>query len=419
VILVVVLNPALDVTHHVEGADWAGVNRPHQVMTRPGGKGVNVARVLLALGTDVLVTGLAGGAAGDAVQAGLEAAGVPADLTPIAGETRRTFAVVDTARGQTGLFNEPGPQVSAAEFARFRDRYRAALPSASAIVLSGSLPRGLPANCYAELTRLAAGVPVVLDTDGPALRSGAAARPAIIKPNLAELERSAGRSLRVSAACSASPPGSTASADSVTTPGSVTPSGPARGAPAGTAAAGSGTAPARGGAELAAAPASQERPADLAAVTEAARGLMAAGAAAVVVSLGADGLLAVTGTGTWLAAPPGPEPGNPTGAGDAATAGLARGLALGQDWPDRLRHAVALGTAAVAAPVAGEFGRERYRELLPAIRLTRRPDTRPDQHRPDHGRHPHAQQADEEPDDVEPDEGLPASGPDRDGPDGR
>jgi len=311
VILVVTLNPALDVTHHVEQADWAGVNRPHAVLTRPGGKGVNVARVLLALGTDVLVTGLAGGAAGDAVRAGLEAAGVPADLTPIAAETRRTFAVVDTGRGQTGLFNEPGPPVSAAEFARFRDQFRAAAPGSAAVVLTGSLPRGLPDSCYAELIRLAGDAPVILDTDGPALRDGAAARPAILKPNLAELEAITGRSLRAG--------------------GEADPS--------------------------------------LDDVRAAARELISQGAGAVVVTLGADGLLAETGEGSWLAAPPGPEPGNPTGAGDATVAGLARGLATGQDWPERLRHATALGTAAVAAPVAGEFSPERYRELLPAIRV--------------------------------------------------
>lgn len=345
-ILVVTLNPALDVTHHVEEADWAGVNRPHEVAARPGGKGVNVARVLLALGCDVLVSGLAGGAAGDAVRAGLQAAGVPADLTPIAAETRRTFAVVDTARGQTGLFNEPGPPVSEAEFARFCDQFRAALPACSAVVLTGSLPRGLPATCYAELIRLAAGIPVILDTDGPALRDGTEAGPAIIKPNLAELELVTGRPLRT---------GQGPAAAWVATASAA----PAR------AAAAAGTAGDEAESEPAVA---------LDEVRRAAQELRSAGAGAVVVTLGPAGLLAVTSDGTWLAAPPGAEPGNPTGAGDAAVAGLARGLALGQDWPERLRHATALGTAAVAAPVAGEFRADRYRDLLPAISIRRCPD---------------------------------------------
>ena len=57
-ILVVSLNPALDLTYEVDAADWAGVNRPHTVHVRPGGKGVNVARTLRALG----MRGPAGGA---------------------------------------------------------------------------------------------------------------------------------------------------------------------------------------------------------------------------------------------------------------------------------------------------------------------------------------------------------------------
>src|SRR5262244_4165378 len=72
-ILAVSLNPALDVTHHVTGVDWSGVNRPREIAAAPGGKGVNVARTLRALGCDVLVTGLAGGVTGDAVRAGLDA----------------------------------------------------------------------------------------------------------------------------------------------------------------------------------------------------------------------------------------------------------------------------------------------------------------------------------------------------------
>ena len=173
-------------------------------------------------------------------------------------------------------------------------------------MLSGSLPPGVPAEAYAELIRLAAagGVPAVLDTSGEALRRGAAAGPAVVKPNLAELEATVGRAV----------------------------------------------------------------PADPSAVAGAADELRSHGAEAVVVSLGADGLLAVTGDGTWLAAPA-RAAGNPTGAGDAAVAGLARGLALGRPWPERLRHAAALGAAAVAAPVAGVVRLADYDRALRDIKL--------------------------------------------------
>ena len=312
-ILVVCLNPALDVTHQVPEVDWAGVNRATAVFARPGGKGTNVARNLHSFGLPVLLMGLAGGTTGGAVETGLRELAVPTAFTPVAGETRRTFTVVD-GRGQAALFNEPGPEVSAAEFARFRAALTAVLPGAEALVLSGSLPRGLPAGSYAALIELAAaaGVPAVLDTYGDALRRGIAAGPAIVKPNLAELEELTGQALTE---------------------------------------AGSGV--------------------DLAAVRAAAGRLRADGAEAVAVSLGAAGLLAVTEDGCWQARPPAVRAGNATGAGDAVTAALVHGLVLGRPWDDRLRHAAALGAATVAAPVAGEYSPADYNAALAGVTVNR------------------------------------------------
>jgi tagatose 6-phosphate kinase len=312
-ILVVALNPALDVTHHVPGVDWTGVNRPVAVRARAGGKGLNVARTLRAIGAEVRVIGLAGGVTGEQVRSALGELRVPASFTPIGGETRRTFAVVDTASGGTALFNEPGPTVGPDEYAEFCVMYEKALAGCSAVVLSGSLPRRLSPDTYAELGAMAAaaGVPAVLDAHGEALLRGAAARPAIVKPNLAELEALAGRSL------------------------------------------------------------STARGADTDAVALAARELRATGPQAVVVTLGAAGLCAVTGDGSWHAAPAAEVPGNPTGAGDAVAAGLVHGLVLGRPWEERLRHAVALGTASVAAPVAGEFSHAAYTEALAGVRVSR------------------------------------------------
>ena len=150
-IVVVCLNPALDITHHVPKVDWAGVNRPAAVHARPGGKGTNVARSLHSFGVDIVLLGFSGGTTGAAVETGLRQLGVPTAFTRTTGETRRTFTVVDgrgvdgrgvDGRGAVALFNEPGPQVSAAEFARFRSGYRGALGGASAVTLSGSLPPG-------------------------------------------------------------------------------------------------------------------------------------------------------------------------------------------------------------------------------------------------------------------------------------
>jgi tagatose 6-phosphate kinase len=292
VILVVSLNPALDITHEVLSVGWAGVNRPHTVHARPGGKGVNVARTLRALGADVTLTGLAGGSAGSELRDGLAGSGIKLELTPIGGQTRRTFTVVDGTRRQAALFNEPGPAVGRGEFGEFFASYEKAVAECAVVVLAGSLPRGVEDGAYAELIKAAGPVPAILDTSGTALALGAAAVPTLVKPNVAELAAVAGRELP-----------------------------------------------------------------DLAAIEGAARELSGG---AVVVSLGAEGLLAVNGDDVWLARPGGLAHGNPTGAGDAAVAGLADGLARGLDWPERLRRAVALGSATAGAPVAGEYAVADY-----------------------------------------------------------
>jgi tagatose 6-phosphate kinase len=193
-IATVTLNLALDVTYTVGEITWHAANRVTAVSERAGGKGVNVARVLAALGHRSVVCGLVGGLTGDAITAELEAAGMPTALTPIAGTNRRTVAVVDSSAGDATGFWEPGPTVTEGEWHAFLDAYEAVLGDARAVVLSGSLPPGLPPDAYGELCRRAAeaGVPAVLDADGDALRAGLSGRPAVIKPNRDELARVAG-----------------------------------------------------------------------------------------------------------------------------------------------------------------------------------------------------------------------------------
>lgn len=83
----------------------------------------------------------------------------------------------------------------------------------------------------------------------------------------------------------------------------------------------------------------------------------------VVATFGPDGLIAVTAAGAWHAFLPEPLTGNPTGAGDACVAALVQGMLHGRSWPERLVDAVALGAAAVRAPVAGAVDLSEYRRL--------------------------------------------------------
>ena len=189
-ILTVTLNAALDITYRVRELRPHGTHRVSEVTERPGGKGLNVARVLAALGHEVTVTGFTGGATGRVVQEQLAGTpGVLDALVPVSGATRRTTAVVDELTGDTTQLNEPGPTVTSAEWSAFQEAYRSLLGGVSAVALCGSLPPGVPVGAYAGLVRTAraAGVPVLLDTSGEPLRRGVAARPDIVKPNADEL----------------------------------------------------------------------------------------------------------------------------------------------------------------------------------------------------------------------------------------
>ncbi|RST00889.1 1-phosphofructokinase family hexose kinase, partial [Streptomyces sp. WAC05950] len=189
-ILTVTLNTALDVTYRVPRLLPHASHRVTTVTERPGGKGLNVARVLAALGHKVTATGFAGGPVGSVVRNMLAASpGVVDALLPCEGASRRTLAVVDEASGDTTQFNEPGPHITPAEWSLFLTHYQELVAQVRAVALCGSLPPGVPVGAYAVLVRVAraAGVPVLLDTSGEALRRGVAARPEIIKPNAAEL----------------------------------------------------------------------------------------------------------------------------------------------------------------------------------------------------------------------------------------
>ncbi|NSL43397.1 1-phosphofructokinase family hexose kinase, partial [Streptomyces sp. 8P21H-1] len=189
-ILTVTLNTALDITYRVRELRPHSSHRVTEVTERPGGKGLNVARVLAALGHGVSVTGLAGGATGQAVREGLaRTPGIVDALVPTGGPSRRTVAVVDTSTGDTTQLNEAGPVIAPHEWAAFQEAYEVLLRSASAVALCGSLPPGLPVGAYAQLVRTARAlaVPVLLDTSGEPLRRGIAARPDIVKPNADEL----------------------------------------------------------------------------------------------------------------------------------------------------------------------------------------------------------------------------------------
>ncbi len=174
-ILTVALNAAIDTTLTIPSSFTLGEShRAGDVLKLPGGKGVNVARVLHTIEVPVHVIGLAGGSMGAFITEGLAQEGINSTFLPIAGAARTCTAIVELDRHRVTEINEPGPTITDTEAQAFLDLYETLLPEAWAIVLSGSLPSGLPDDYYALLMKRAhtLGVPTVLDTSGRSLRPG-------------------------------------------------------------------------------------------------------------------------------------------------------------------------------------------------------------------------------------------------------
>jgi tagatose 6-phosphate kinase len=180
-IITITLNPVLRVEYAAGQIDKGRTNQVRRVGYRAGGRGLAVARVLHTFGHDVVAAGLAGGSAGELIRNELARAGVATQFTRIAAESRRVVAVSDESDGQVTGFAEPAPYITTEELGRLAADYRGLLSDATAVVLSGSLPEGLPDEIYGSFTAYAAqaGVPVILDAGGSARRQALGRGPAL------------------------------------------------------------------------------------------------------------------------------------------------------------------------------------------------------------------------------------------------
>jgi len=194
--LVVALNPSVDVEWRVGRVRWEEKNSIESERRWPGGKGVNVARWLRHLGSHPRLLLPLGGPTGHEMKTGLQAEGLECVVVPLREATRANVIITTAAQGQL-RFNPPGPTLSRRDWADVRRVIARELVAARLLILSGSLPRGVPATAYRDLLEMAtrAGVPALLDCDGPPLAAALEARPFLVKPNLHELAQLTGRKL--------------------------------------------------------------------------------------------------------------------------------------------------------------------------------------------------------------------------------
>lgn len=325
-IVTLTANPSVDRTVTLtEPLRRGQVHRAASVTSHPGGKGVNVARVAAAGGAPVLA--VLPGTDDDPVVGGLRAAGIGHRTVAVPGTPRTNLTIAETD-GTTTKINEPGRPLSAAQLAELAEVLVASAAEADWIVLSGSLPPGVPVDWYAELVGL------LSDATAPTNpETGVRPDPATASfANPALVHGQARPRTRVAVDTSDAPLLALFAETRGTAPDLIKPN-------------------AEELAQLTGLdPVALENPG---AAADAARSLIDRGVGAVLATLGAAGAVLVTGEDAWFAAAPPITPRSTVGAGDSALAGYLLADLVGASPADRLRHAVAYGSAATALPGTG------------------------------------------------------------------
>lgn len=306
-ITTVTLNVAVDKSYVVDELRKGEVMRVRKCTNTPGGKGLNVARVIKSCGEDVIATGFIGGHTGALVEDLLKKEQVPFDFTHTLSETRTCINVLDK-KGTSTEFLEPGGEISKKEIEDFLERFEKLISISDVVTISGSVPKGVRTDFYVKLITMVKekGKKVILDTSGDLLKEGIKACPTIIKPNRDEV-----RELFNLA----------------------------------------------------------EDSWDL--IIERAKELQSSCVEMVVVSLGKDGALLVTEDAMYHGKPPSIIPINTVGSGDSMVAAFAIGLMKQFPVEDMLRYAISLSAASTLTMKTGSFQEEDRKRIYEEVTITR------------------------------------------------
>lgn len=307
-IYTVTLNPALDKTVEIPGMALDTVNRITAMRTDPGGKGINVSKVIAKLGGESCAVGILGGGSGKMLEKLLEGENFTTQFRFVEGQTRTNLKIIDRERHTNTDINEPGLTVTDADLDALLRELLAELRPGDIVVLAGSLPKGAPQDTYRSWTAACkkAGARVFLDADGALLAEGIKAAPHLIKPNDGELSRLAGKKLET-----------------------------------------------------------------LEELTAEGRKLLERGIERVVISLGGRGALYLRKGSTIYAEGLRVPVGSTVGAGDSVVAALAYAEAQGLSEEEAVRLSTAAGAANVMCSGTQAAEREAVKALLPKVRFTR------------------------------------------------
>ncbi len=196
-IFTVTLNPALDKTAQAPNFKLDAVTRITELRQDPGGKGINVSKVIKQLGGESVAWAVLGGNTGRGIKASLEEMGISCRAFEVEGETRTNLKVVDPVDDTHTDINEPGPVVTDAMLDDMLAQLVAEISEGDIVVLAGSIARGASDDTYEKWVKACreAGAKVFLDADGDKLVAGIKGNPFLIKPNEIELGNMLGRTL--------------------------------------------------------------------------------------------------------------------------------------------------------------------------------------------------------------------------------
>lgn len=190
----ITLNPCIDKTVIIDGFHYGGMNRVNSKRADVSGKGINVSIVLKQLSADVRTLGFQYENGYHALVKGLDKLGIDYEGVTVEGTLRENVKVMDMQTSITTELNQKGDFVDTDKILEFEQMLERCLDALDILVVTGSVPQGVPDDYYHKLIKKAKekGVRTVLDAEGELLQQGLMAKPYLIKPNLFEFETAFG-----------------------------------------------------------------------------------------------------------------------------------------------------------------------------------------------------------------------------------
>lgn len=194
-IYTVTFSPSIDYLPYVEDFQLNALNRATKVSYYPGGKGINISRVLTRLDCETTALGFLGGFTGQYIQDFLTEEKVGNDFIQIEEATRINVKIKSLKETE---LNGPAPKITQQNAQQLMEKFQNQLKQGDWVIVSGSIPITIPDVFFEHLQQLCLKTDAkwVLDTSGPRLQTLLNYQPFLIKPNQQELAELIGHEIQ-------------------------------------------------------------------------------------------------------------------------------------------------------------------------------------------------------------------------------